>query len=831
MAEARFPHLFLPGPSDTRDDYSSPRRGGDGPRLRPQDRPTHAEHVKNALRNAWGEAEQKQAVAHGTRRGVYLEFVSEPGFDLALKKLEAIRSGIRLLNVRKDQIEGDTTVTKATVFIPHDKSAHFLQKAAKYATENNPPKKDGTSTPKNQELIESIGDVRAAILESSFWQDSPDRLPEDSPEWVEAWISSEDLGVLESFDRLCTELEIPLGEGSLTFPERTVRLISANRRQLEMLIERSDVIAEFRAASEVATFFIEEDNADQVQWVDHLLSRISIQRSQDVCVLVLDHGVNNGHRLLEPLLADEDCHAADPQWGGHDDHGHGTLMAGTAAYGDLLSYLNGSAPITIRHRLESAKILPPPPEENPRRLWGHFTARGISRAEMQAPPGRKRIICMAVTSDKELCRGRPSSWSGLIDELASGYSDDRRRLFILGSGNVNDPEDWKRFHDSNLTREVHEPAQAWNALTVGAYTEKSRIQDTTLVGYRPIAEVGDLSPYSSTSATWPDRKWAIKPDVLFEGGNIAKGPNDSVFDSEDLKLLSTYHDPQIAQFGSFYATSAATAQAAHMAARLQAEYPDAWPETIRGLIVHSAEWTPTQKRKYLQDHSKTAHYRLAKICGYGVSDLERALSCASNSLSLVSQAEIQPFDKHPSQSRHVSKDMHIYRLPWPVDVLEELGALRVQMRVTLSYFIEPSPGEIGWKDRYRYASHALRFELNGPGEAEAEFVQRINRKAREEDAHPGTEGSSDHWTLGETRNLGSIHSDIWTGTAAELANSNRIAVHPAVGWWRERHHLGKYNKLTRYALIVSFTLPGQDVDIYTPVAVRLGVPTPVTISV
>jgi len=36
------------------------------------------------------------------------------------------------------------------------------------------------------------------------------------------------------------------------------------------------------------------------------------------------------------------------------------------------------------------------------------------------------------------------------------------------------------------------------------------------------------------------------------------------------------------------------------------------------------------------------------------------------------------------------------------------------MRITLSYFVEPSPGEVGWKDRYRYASHGLRFELNGP---------------------------------------------------------------------------------------------------------------------
>jgi len=153
------------------------------------------------------------------------------------------------------------------------------------------------------------------------------------------------------------------------------------------------------------------------------------------------------------------------------------------------------------------------------------------------------------------------------------------------------------------------------------------------------------------------------------------------------------------------------------------------------------------------------------------------------------------------------------------------------MRVTLSYFVEPSPGEVGWKDRYRYASHGLRFELNGPGEPEADFIARINRKARKDDEHPGTEGAGDHWTIREARNVGSIHSDIWSGMATELALSNLIAVHPSVGWWRERHYLNRYGRRSRYALIVSFALPGQKIDIYTPVALRLGVLTNVTITI
>src|SRR4029077_8850841 len=123
---------------DVREDYSSPRRGGDGPRLRVQDRPSHARDVIQKLQDAWRTATDRQAVAHADRQGVYLEFSSEPGFDLYLKSLEARRSGIRLLNVKTQGAEGNE-ITRATVFVPHCRSGYFLRKTTAYANEDNPP--------------------------------------------------------------------------------------------------------------------------------------------------------------------------------------------------------------------------------------------------------------------------------------------------------------------------------------------------------------------------------------------------------------------------------------------------------------------------------------------------------------------------------------------------------------------------------------------------------------------------------------------------------------------------------------------------------------------
>ena len=52
---------------------------------------------------------------------------------------------------------------------------------------------------------------------------------------------------------------------------------------------------------------------------------------------------------------------------------------------------------------------------------------------------------------------------------------------------------------------------------------------------------------------------------------------------------------------------------------------------------------------------------------------------------------------------------------------------QVELRVTLSYFIEPSPGERGCDCKYGYASHGLRFKVIRATETLQEFKLRIMR--------------------------------------------------------------------------------------------------------
>ena len=264
---------------------------------------------------------------------------------------------------------------------------------------------------------------------------------------------------------------------------------------------------------------------------------------------------------------------------------------------------------------------------------------------------------------------------------------------------------------------------------------------------------------------------------------------------------------------------------AGLAAIIQAEYPEFWPETVRALMVHSADWTTVMKSRFSPLSNRGNILRLLQLYGYGVPHLTSALKSAANSLTLIVQNELQPYDRIDGQYK--TRDIHIHELPWPVDALESLATdTQVGMRVTLSYFIEPNPAERGWRTKHTYHSHGLRFDVKTPTEDIGQFRWRVNRAARDEEDHIDSKSDASEWDLGpQLRSRGSLHSDRWHGTAAALAQRECLAVFPVSGWWKERHHLERWNKSARYCLIITIRTPEMNVDLYTPVLNRIAVET------
>ena len=218
---------------------------------------------------------------------------------------------------------------------------------------------------------------------------------------------------------------------------------------------------------------------------------------------------------------------------------------------------------------------------------------------------------------------------------------------------------------------------------------------------------------------------------------------------------------------------------------------------------------------------RTGRGRLVQRYGYGVPDLGRALESASSAVTLLVEDSIRPFEDGGL------REIHFHDLPWPRDALLALGDAQVRVRVTLSYFIEPNPGRRGWQTRHRYQSHGLRFQLKSATKSVDEFRKRLNKAAMDEgDERPSASGHNDGWFLGPTaRDRGSIHSDVLTGFAADIAERGSVAVFPVTGWWKEQKRRDRSEKGARYALIVSIETEDVDADIWTPVANQIEVGT------
>ena len=840
MANNNFdkPHFFLDSSVITQK-FITPSTGGSSkPSLTPaQNRLLHSKKLRHDLIAISEELIEIKAditdVPLKMGIGIQVEFESFPDTKLAVESLADAKHGIELYNI-KTLIQDSQDKTIATVFIPEGKLHIFEKKITDYVNE----KKTTKGKPKdNQKLIDSIQSIRTAVF-SAIWSDEDSFLPINKNEsiWWEIWLSTPKVKkeptnkyreVLEDFTQIAAKQKIEVSTHQLRFPEHTIINIRASQEQLENNTFLLSRISEIRAPKATAEFFDSSSAEEQSGWSEELLSRLNFIDNGNVpYVCIIDSGVNYGHPLLSPFITADDQWTITNDQDPTDIHGHGTGMAGLAAWGDLSDVLSSNAIASISHKIESVKVINHN-GDNKDRPQGTITLEAVSLAEVKKP-FRQRTFSMSLSANTGTNRGRPSSWSSSLDALAIDVLGDSKnpRLFTICAGNAKINcfyPDRYPYPDFNQTQDIHDPAQAWNVISVGAYTNKTSISESC--EYSPLAYAGGLSPHSTTSLIWDRKNSPIKPEVVFEGGNLGKGQYDYRDDIYDFDLLTTNNDFLQKHFKTSNATSAATALAARFTAQIRAEYPTMWPETIRALTIHSADWTDNMFRlinakRTDKNIKKTSIVNLTRMVGFGVPNLIKAIKSANNSLSLVIQNEIQPFGKEGSDIK--TKDMHLYDLPWPKDELLALGNTNVELTVTLSYFVEPNPSSRNILNKYSYASHQLRFDVKRPLESNFDFQKRINKANRESKQDKPNATDDSNWLIGtDGRHKGSIHKDIWRGNATELAERGKIAIYPATGWWKTRTSHERWNSKARYALIVSLSVPETNIDLYSIVKAKI----------
>lgn len=805
------PHINIT-PRITRRDFTAPNQNQGGGGI-PRDRRSHGERLSDELQAALRRSDETRQTDERLEpiEGAFLEVEITRGTpaDILERKREKVLTGAT-------KLEANDNKTIA-LFVPNDAREVFDRILQDYTTGDLTP----AGKPQRENQVAPIENIRAATF-NTYWTDEDSRLPNNPHEliWWELWCVKDGERDLEM---MATTLGLRLGsrDQRLIFPEAIVIPVYGSKAAIELMLFSKFTIMEIRRVSDTPHFYVNLTRREQGDWANELAERTIWPGENAPAVCLLDTGVNRAHSLIEPALSPTDISAVNLEWGVTDmPPFHGTEMSGIALHGDLTVPLGDISRRELSHRLESIKIIPPNAFDatNPQ-FYGSVTQSAISLAEI-ARPDRERAFCLAITNDGVSGR-KPTTWSSAIDQATSGYliGDDannrRRRLVFVSTGNTPNEMQIDRIAIP-ASSQIEDPGQSWNALTVGGYTDKVRITEPELEGYVPYVEAGDVSPYSRTSVEW-NTKAPFKPEIVMEAGNRAISPQrNSVASCASLGVLTTGPDVGRNPLVPFEATSAATAAAARLGARLIADHPDLWPESIRALIIHSAEWTEKMKTYLNMRNGVRERAALLRYFGYGVPDYDRASRSATNHLALISQAEIQPYKSNPRGL----KDSHFYKLPWPKEELAALQEREVRLKITLSYFIEPNPGVSSATEPYRYQSFGLRFDLKRRDEPMTDFVKRVNAHERENaNDKPYNAGDHDNWMFGpDSRSAGSLHCDVWSGPAVHLAARDMICIRPIGGWWRNRASVDILTRKTRYALVMTLETDDAEVDFHTPIS-------------
>lgn len=820
--------------------YSFPRRKIEPEPLR-DDYAAHAKSLLDQLTVALGDipiaGQDSRLPVEGLKAGAIVQVGTMPPAEGSRVQAVKLPKGLEFPSqdvvVLRSERRDDRTES-ALLFVPDDARAFLQGRIRSYGqVQGNQPRPDVDKF----ERVETISAAEArALFVGSVDFASPETL------WWELWVRHSGK-IAEGVAAAARLAELDLHDDRLIFPDTTVLFVHTSAEGIAGFVGRiPGAVAEVRKATGTIEPYLDRGTKGlgPQDWTADLAKRVVPPPQDANVVCALDTGIAAQHPLIAPAL--HGAWAYDTAWGADDHHpqgGHGTPLAGLALYGDLEPLVNDTRQVQLTHAVESMKLLPPRgfPRTKPP-SYGVVTEGAVALVEAERPNVR-RAFCLA-NSACDFPPERPSSWSGALDQIASGSmpgdqadgvpaAERPKRLMVVATGNM----PGGKLADVRLSHPLEDPSQSWNALTIGGFTRKETPPKSP-PGLKPVVPANHRSPFSLGSQALSSDLTPIKPEVLFEAGNMIADPSGDCGWESSVSLLApgsnVLHEPLV----PFWATSAAAGMAGHFVGALQAALPDLWPETHRALAVDSAHWPePIRKRligrgQHWKTGGKGQKQAILREVGYGVPDIQRAINSASNDVTLIAQAPIQPFVSSPNGGP-VFNEMHFYDLPWPKTALETIENGIVTMKVTLSYFVEPNLSGRAATRPDTYRSFGLRFAMKKRSDTKEQFKRRVSGQ-QEKDA-PGPQQEGDFWLLGPNAvQAGSLHCDLWRGRAIDLALHDAIGIYPVTGWWKTHQGQKRFNDKGRYALVISISAAGHSVDMHTEISTLVAAKIAATVS-
>ncbi len=513
---------------------------------------------------------------------------------------------------------------------------------------------------------------------------------------------------------------------------------------------------------------------------------------------ILDSGIN-AHPLLEGVVVG--AIGVPEGLGTADEFGHGTRVAGVAAFGDLRAQLAEGGDLVCAARICSARVV------NHR---GGFDDHSLITNQMRdalTTLNREfgcRIFSISLADIKSApyAGGKVGPWTATLDELARELD-----VLILVSAGNRMPRQGERQEESvtgypdyllEASNRFLEPSAALNVLTVGSIAHGNGIDQALQdagVGIRPITGPYEPSPFTRVG---PGIGGAIKPDLVDLGGTLVydplAGPRTG-YDQPSAGILTLNHRYLEQMLRTASGTSYSTPMAAHKAAQLLGRFPEASANLLRALLVGAATVPDQAKQRLIHlDSEATRH-----ICGNGFIGVERAVY--SDDARVVLYAE----DALPLDS------FAVFEIPIPEPYLNQPGDRTIT--ITLAY--DPPVRHT----RVDYAGVHMNYRMLR-GVTLDEVVEHFRWRSRDEGAAPPIAPAKvcDMVPRPTLREKGSVQTSCVTFRRGELTHygdTYYLVVRCESGW-------ADFLNEQRYAVVVEIA-HNAGVQIYQHVEQRVRV--------
>ena len=411
-------------------------------------------------------------------------------------------------------------------------------------------------------------------------------------------------------------------------------------------------------------------------------------------ILIIDSGIISNHPMLENCVGgEENFQTGETET--HDTVGHGTAVAGCAAYGNIEKSLEDKI-FNPENWIFSAKVMYFDVERY--EFTGQISAtydrekliehqfKDAVESFLSNPDYHIKVVNISLGNSGEIWHkhySRQLPLAALIDELAVKFP---HVLFIVSAGNQHPKNTYDIIQDivdnypvyltENEDFKIINPATSALALTIGSIAGAIRIGEERYGAENikiPIANENQPSPFTRTGY---GINGMIKPELVEYGGNLILSKNrDRITITEDIggkiALLNNKTTEDIIKYD--YGTSYSAPKVAYLAGKIANKFPQKSANFIKNMLLVGSDYPfLPSKDFYNSTNKKKAEIKHLSVSGFGLSNFDKAINSFKNRTVLWDEGEIG------------LNQIKVYSLQLPYIFFSESGRKKITVVLTFN---------------------------------------------------------------------------------------------------------------------------------------------------